>query len=152
MAVRNGRLEDSMIKLLREKWNGVFLGHRKKHEVMMLWKYRQPCESFAVASDPADCVSAAAAAGGGAGSGDGKTAAGSALVRGTVVACAKPPALEADGTAPAGCDAEPTWEVHLEDGTVEGWGREDIDLGLALAKASPKTNPKMGPAKSKAKK
>lgn len=31
-----------MIKLLKLKWPGVFTGHRRKDEVMMNWRFRQP--------------------------------------------------------------------------------------------------------------
>lgn len=38
VAVRTSKKEDWHIKLLRQKWPGVFLNHRRKNEVMMRWK------------------------------------------------------------------------------------------------------------------
>ena len=40
VADRTARLEQASIKLLREKWPGVFTNHRKPNEVVMNWRFR----------------------------------------------------------------------------------------------------------------
>ena len=42
VADRNASLEKKTIKLLRAKWPGVFLNHRRKLEVLMNWGCRKP--------------------------------------------------------------------------------------------------------------
>ena len=52
VADRNATLEKQTIKLLRAKWPGVFLNHRRKLEVLMNWKFRKPFLGFPVVSNP----------------------------------------------------------------------------------------------------
>jgi hypothetical protein len=110
-----------MIKLLRQKWPGVFKGHRKAHEVMMLWKYRQPLVGLPVAKHAAAKQAAAkqaaakhTAAAAAAAKPGGQASRG--LVRGVVAAFTKA----------AGAAAEDTWVVEWE-------GEEEASVVCRLA-------------------
>jgi len=41
VADRTAKLEQESIQLLRDKWPGVFTGHRKENEVIMAWRFRE---------------------------------------------------------------------------------------------------------------